>query len=310
MGRGRSNGNTVHGQKVPRCHDRKSHPAGNFNLYCLFSILQRNPILFCVKDIDPADIQTIGLANQRETVVTWSRKTGEPLHNAILWHDVRTAADVEYFKKKIGREKVEWMTGLPLSTYFSASKMHWLFKNESKVRAAFEQDDLMIGTVDTWLLWNLTGGVAKGVYLTDVTNASRTMLMDLETLEWSPALLHFFELPLKVKHLARIVSCSEIYGKLCCSKIKDTPISGCMGDQQAALVVRFFKVILSNLLKNHGFSRDKTASDQARLKSLLVLVASWCTTWVPKSFIPITSFQQSPTNLGPKFHRCMPSRVP
>ena len=94
----------------------------------------------------------------------------------------------------------------------------------------------MIGTVDTYLLWNLTGGVDNGVYVTDVTNASRTQLMDLETLEWSQTLLNFFELPLKVKHLAKIVSCSEIYGKLACSKIKNTPISGCMGDQQAALV--------------------------------------------------------------------------
>ena len=101
-------------------------------------------------DIDPADIMTIGLANQRETIVPWSKQTGQPLYNAILWHDCRTAGSVEYFKKKIGREKVERMTGLPLSTYFSAAKIHWLFKNEPKVRKAFESDDLMIGTVDTW----------------------------------------------------------------------------------------------------------------------------------------------------------------
>ena len=187
-------------------------------------------------DIDPADIVTIGLANQRETVVAWSKSTGQPLHNAILWHDVRTAASVDYFKKKAGRERVERrverMTGLPLSTYFSAVKIHWLLQNVAKVQQAFDENDLLVGTVDTWLLWNLTGGV----YITDATNASRTQLMDLETLEWDPYLLSFFELPLKSSDMAKIVSSSEVYGRLNFSKIKGTPISGCLGDQQAALV--------------------------------------------------------------------------
>lgn len=182
-------------------------------------------------DIDPADIVTIGLANQRETIVAWSKSTGQPLHNAILWHDVRTAGSLEYFKKKAGRERVERITGLPLSTYFSAIKIHWLLQNVKSVKKAFEKDDLLIGTVDTWLIWNLTG-----TYVTDATNASRTQLMDLETLEWDPFLFSFFELPVKPSHLAKIVSSSEVYGKLNFSKIKGTPISGCLGDQQAALV--------------------------------------------------------------------------
>ena len=121
---------------------------------------------------------------------------------------------VTKFKKKSGRQQAQRMSGLPISTYFAALKMLWLVENVPAIRAAIENEDLMIGTVDTWLLWNLTGGINGGIYVTDATNASRTQLMNLETLQWDPYLLKFFELPFKPETLASIRSSCEIYGKL------------------------------------------------------------------------------------------------
>lgn len=187
-------------------------------------------------DIDPEDIVSIGLTNQRETVVAWSRSTGKPFHNAILWHDSRTSDMVSRFKKKVGRERVEYMTGLPMSTYFSATKILWLMENVPSVRQAIKEEDLLIGTVDTWLMWNLTGGIDGGVYITDVTNASRTQLMNLETLEWDSFLFSFFDISIHPSSLAKIHSSCEIYGKLSMTEIKGTTISACLGDQQAAVV--------------------------------------------------------------------------
>ena len=155
-------------------------------------------------DIDPADVVSIGITNQRETLISWSKSTGKPFHNAILWHDTRTSAIVSRLKKKTGRTSVIHSTGLPLSTYFTSTKIKWLFDNVPTVSQALEQNDLMIGTVDTWLLWNLTGGPNGGIYVTDVTNASRTQLMDLESLEWDPNLLKFFELPFHTNILPKI----------------------------------------------------------------------------------------------------------
>jgi len=143
---------------------------------------------------------------------------------------------VSQFKKKLGRERVEHITGLPMSTYFSATKILWLLENVPCVRKALNDEDLLIGTVDTWLLWNLTGGIDGGVYITDVTNASRTQLMNLETLEWDTYLFSFFDLQIKPSNLAKIHSSCEVYGKLSSTNIQGTPISACLGDQQAALV--------------------------------------------------------------------------
>lgn len=154
---------------------------------------------------------------QRETVVAWSKSTGEPFYNAILWHDSRTADEVALLQNKVGRERVEFSTGLPMSTYFSATKMKWLIDNVPSVKQAIEDDDLLIGTIDTWLIWKLTKGT---VYITDATNASRTQLMNLESLEWDPFLLSFFDLPLTPGHLASIKSSCEIYGNLAVSSIQ------------------------------------------------------------------------------------------
>lgn len=120
-------------------------------------------------------------------------------------------------REKGGRERVERITGLPISTYFSATKMKWLIDNVEEVKSALQNNDLMMGTVDTWLLWNLTG---KRAYVTDVTNASRTQLMDVETLEWHPFLFAFFDIPMKPSLLPQIRSCCEVYGKLSCSKLE------------------------------------------------------------------------------------------
>ncbi|KAL0074001.1 hypothetical protein F4703DRAFT_1893516 [Phycomyces blakesleeanus] len=183
---------------------------------------------------DPRDVKAIGIANQRETTLVWDNRTGEPLHNAIVWGDTRTNKLVKRFAKKPDAEIIQRLCGLPLHNYFSALKIRWLMDNVEKVKTAFDKEKAMFGTVDSWLVWNLTGGVQSGVHVTDVTNASRTMLMNIETRQWDPQLLDFFDIPASI--LPRIVSSSEVYGKVKWGPLEGLPISGCLGDQQAALV--------------------------------------------------------------------------
>jgi len=190
-------------------------------------------------DIDPMDIKAIGVCNQRETTVVWDKYTGKPLFNAILWLDLRTASVVSRMINKAPGRSKEYLRnkcGLPLSTYFSASKIVWLMENVPEVKRAIAENRCMIGTVDTWLIWNLTGGAENkdSVYVTDVTNASRTMLMNIETLKWDRDLCQFFDIPMEI--LPEIRSSSEIYGRLSSGELKGVPISGCLGDQQAAFV--------------------------------------------------------------------------
>lgn len=164
--------------------------------------------MFCSQDI-----VAVGVTNQRETTVVWDRNTGKPLHNAILWLDVRTSATVDKLVELLpdkNRNHYQTLTGLPLSTYFSGVKLRWLKDNVSEVAKSIEDDDCLFGTIDTWLIWNLTGGVTNGVHVTDVTNASRTMLMNIETCQWEPELLQFFDVPASV--LPEIRSSSEVYG--------------------------------------------------------------------------------------------------
>jgi glycerol kinase len=181
-------------------------------------------------------IKGIGITNQRETTCVWSKSTGKPLHHAIVWPDSRNTQTVKTLAQKSdkGLDVLRKKTGLPLSTYFAAVKLRWLLDNVDAVREAHEEDDLLFGTVDTWMLWNLTGGVKGGRFLTDVTNASRTMLMNLETLDWDDEALEFFGI--KRSCLADIVSCSQIYGDMADGPLKGVPIAGMIGDQQAALV--------------------------------------------------------------------------
>ncbi|XP_043251780.1 glycerol kinase-like [Colletes gigas] len=187
--------------------------------------------------INPSDIVAIGITNQRETTVVWDSVTGEPLYNAIVWMDMRTTSIVDDILKKIRNKNKNYfkpLCGLPISPYFSALKLKWLLENVPRVQEALDQDRCMFGTIDSWLIWNLTGGKDVGIHATDVTNASRTMLMNITTLNWDPTLLSFFNIPSKI--LPEIRSSSEIYGYIRDDILNEVPISGCLGDQQSALV--------------------------------------------------------------------------
>uniref|UniRef100_A0A8C4KZG2 glycerol kinase n=1 Tax=Equus asinus asinus TaxID=83772 RepID=A0A8C4KZG2_EQUAS len=187
-------------------------------------------------NIDISNIKAIGVSNQRETTVVWDKLTGEPLYNAVVWLDLRTQSTVENLSKRIpgNNNFVKSKTGLPLSTYFSAVKLRWLLDNVRKVQKAVEEDRALFGTIDSWLIWSLTGGANGGVHCTDVTNASRTMLFNIHSLEWDKELCEFFEIPMKV--LPNVRSSSEIYGLMVTKNFHLKNKSFCLGDQSAALV--------------------------------------------------------------------------
>ena len=181
-----------------------------------------------------ADIACIGITNQRETTVVWNRKTGEAVYNAIVWQDTRVGDYVARFAADGGQNRFREKTGLPLATYFSGLKIRWILDNVEGARVSAERGDLTFGNVDSFLLWNLTGGVNGGVHLTDVTNASRTQLMNLDTLDWDPELLEIFDVPRSM--LPEIRSSSESYGEMTMTRLRGVPIAGMLGDQHAALV--------------------------------------------------------------------------
>ncbi|MGH9675753.1 MAG: glycerol kinase GlpK, partial [Candidatus Acidiferrum sp.] len=172
--------------------------------------------------------------NQRETTVVWERETGQPVSNAIVWQDTRVSGDVARFSTQGGQDRFRAHTGLPLSTYFSSLKLRWILQNVSGAREKAGAGELLFGNIDTFLLWNLTGGPQGGVHATDVTNASRTQLLNLQTLEWDQKLLETFEIPSAM--LPQVRSSSEFYGDAKLPAIAGVPISGILGDQQAALV--------------------------------------------------------------------------
>ena len=193
---------------------------------------------FTDKGYTLSDIRVVGITNQRETTVVWNEATGEPLYNAIAWPDTRTQGIVRELKTQNGADKLQDLCGLPLSTYPSALKMVWLLRNVKKVREAYDAGKLAFGTMDTWLLYKLNGGKARNVFVTDSTNASRTMFVNLEKLEYDSDLLGFFDFdPEKVK-LAEIVPSSDptAFGSFHSGPLKDVKITGCLGDQSAALV--------------------------------------------------------------------------
>jgi glycerol kinase len=181
-----------------------------------------------------ADLAAIGITNQRETTVVWNRKTGKPLANAIVWQDTRVANEVARLSREPGDEFFRSRTGLPLSTYFSALKLGWILENISGARQQTDAGEILFGNMDTFLLWKLTGAERNGIHITDVTNASRTHLMNLKTLVWDTELLRAFSIP--VQMLPEIRSSSEIYGHVASGPLKGVPIAGILGDQQAALV--------------------------------------------------------------------------
>jgi glycerol kinase len=184
--------------------------------------------------LKPAGLAAIGITNQRETAVVWNRKTGKPVYNAIVWQDTRVADDVTEFSRHGGQDRFRAKTGLPLACYFSALKIRWILKNVPHAREQAEAGEMLAGTVDSFLIWKLTGGANGGLHLTDVTNASRTQLMDLATLAWDANILNDFQIPEAM--LPKIVSSSEYFGNATLSSVEGVAIAGVLGDQQAALV--------------------------------------------------------------------------
>ncbi|HZD31519.1 MAG TPA: FGGY family carbohydrate kinase, partial [Candidatus Angelobacter sp.] len=180
------------------------------------------------------DLAAVGITNQRETTVVWNRKTGQPVYNAIVWQDARVSNYVDGLAKNGGQDRFRAKTGLPLAVYFSGLKVRWILENVPGVRALAEQGEVLFGNIDTFLIWNLTGGPNGGVHVTDVTNASRTQLMNLETLQWEPGVLAEFGIPAAM--LPRIASSSEVYGHIAFGPLQSVPLAGDLGDQQAALV--------------------------------------------------------------------------
>ncbi|CAG9763173.1 unnamed protein product [Ceutorhynchus assimilis] len=188
-------------------------------------------------NLDFEDIVAVGITNQRETTVLWDKTTGKPLYNALVWMDMRTSNTVDEVLQYGKRDQyfLQYACGLPVSTYFSALKIKWMMDNVPEVKQAMKSGNCLFGNIDTWIIWNLTGGTKGGLHITDCTNASRTMLMNIETLKWDAQLCRIFDIPMNV--LPEIRSCSEIYGYIADGlKLAGVPISGILGDQQAALV--------------------------------------------------------------------------
>ena len=186
--------------------------------------------------LDAADLAAIGVTNQRETTVVWNPKTGQPWYNAIVWQDTRTDRIVSALDRGPGGRLIRERTGLPPATYFSGGKLQWILQNVDGVRAAAARGEAVFGTVDSWVIWNLTGGPDGGAHVTDVTNASRTMLMDLRRLEWDDELLKLFDIPREMLPSIRASSDPASYGSTRrTGPLRDeVPVSGALGDQQAA----------------------------------------------------------------------------
>ena len=184
-------------------------------------------------EINRHNLAAVGITNQRETTVVWDKNTGEPVYNAIVWQDMRTSDIVKELEGDEGPDRFRQICGLGLSPYFSGSKIKWILDNVEGARERAEAGDLYFGNTDSWVLWNLTGGINGGVHCTDVTNASRTMLMDIRTLQWREDVCEIFGIPMSM--LPEIKSSSEIYGYGRKNGLLiDTPIAGILGDQQAA----------------------------------------------------------------------------
>ncbi|MGQ3384807.1 glycerol kinase GlpK [Glutamicibacter sp. TV12E] len=179
------------------------------------------------------DIEVVGITNQRETTVVWDKTTGEAVYNAIVWQDTRTQDIVDELAASGGVDRYKETVGLPLATYFAGTKIKWILDNVEGARERAEAGDLLFGTTDSWVLWNLTGGTDGGVHVTDVTNASRTLFMDLKTLQWDEKILADFGVPLSM--MPEIRSSSEVYGNVHTNQLlREVPVAGILGDQQAA----------------------------------------------------------------------------
>ncbi len=220
-----------------------------------------------------ADVAAIGITNQRETAVLWDRASGRPLHNAIVWQDTRTAALVRELAGQAGPDRLRDAVGLPLSTYFSGPKVAWMLDAVPGARDRAQAGELAFGTIDSWLLWNLTGGPDGGLHATDVTNASRTMLMDLQTLDWHQPSLELMGIPREL--LPEIRSSSELYGEARSTALAGRPLAGMMGDQQAALFGQtcFRAGEAKNTYGTGSFLLVNTGAEIVRCPELLTSVA-------------------------------------
>jgi glycerol kinase len=184
-------------------------------------------------NLSAKDIAAVGITNQRETTVAWNKHTGKPYYNAIVWQDTRVGSELAELAKEGGMDRFRAKTGLPLAAYFSGLKLRWLLNNCKGLREDAEKGNALFGTMDTFIAWHLTGGIEGGLHITDVTNASRTQLMNLETCQWDDEILETFTIPKSI--LPEIVSSSKAYGKAR-GVLNDVPLAGMLGDQQAALV--------------------------------------------------------------------------
>ena len=179
------------------------------------------------------DIAALGITNQRETAVVWDKTTGEPIHNAIVWQDTRTDKLVQELGGEVGPDRFRDTVGLPLATYFSSPKVRWILDNVDGANERAQAGELLFGTVDSWLIWNMTGGVDSGLHMTDVTNASRTMLLDLRALSWDHEIAESIGVPSSM--LPEVHPSSEVYGEITSGVMAGVPIAGDLGDQQAAI---------------------------------------------------------------------------
>src|SRR5688500_15599356 len=179
-----------------------------------------------------ADIAAVGVTNQRETAVVWDRSSGRPVYNAVVWQDTRTDRIIDEIGQDGGQDRFRKKTGLPLATYFSGPKIQWILDNVEGARSRAESGEILFGNIDTWVIWNLTGGSDGGVHVTDVSNASRTLMMDLETLDWDEEILGVLGVPRAM--LPEIRASSEVYGEAK-GDLGGIPVAGDLGDQQAAL---------------------------------------------------------------------------
>ena len=207
----------------------------------LFSEYQSISTILASGEVDPADIAAIGVTNQRETTILWDKRTGRPVYNAIVWQCRRTAEYCETLKEKGLQEKIQQKTGLVIDAYFSASKIRWILDNVEGSQELADEGNLLFGTVDTWLIWNLTGGASHpdlAKHVTDYSNASRTMLFNLETLTWDEELCDIMNIPMSILPTPMPSSC--VYGEVApgiqgLESLAGCPVSGAIGDQPAAL---------------------------------------------------------------------------
>jgi glycerol kinase len=223
--------------------------------------------------VEAGDVAAIGITNQRETVVVWDRASGQPIHHAIVWQDTRTDRLVRELAGEAGSNRLRDSVGLPLSTYFSGPKVTWILEHVEGSRERAEGGELAFGTIDSWVLWNLTGGPGGGVHATDVTNASRTLLMSLETLDWLESSLELMGIPRAL--LPEIRCSSETYGEAAGTAVGGRPVAGMIGDQQAALFGQtcFSAGEAKNTYGTGSFLLVNTGDEIVRAESLLTSVA-------------------------------------